>query len=162
MEKYFIIKDECGFKKDRNDYLENVKKLNEVVKEFFNIYEIEANKYYLNTERLYIIPTENDIAKFDNFLTKAEDYGLRAFKKNSKINKEFVKYLKDKNMKVLIEPLLWMYINFTGRISTQVFMHNDVMYAKIETDNKFKYNEEYFKEIKASEYYTVKELYENK
>lgn len=157
MEKYFRIKDECRFKKDYFDYMENSKMLNDFIKEFFDKHDIETSKYYLSEEQLYIVPTESDVYKFDKQLNKPKDQGLRAFKKNSRVNKAFVNKLKENDLKILRKPQLWMYIDFLGRMSTQTFIKNSEIYAKVETDYKFIYSTEYFEEIKASEYYKIKE-----
>ncbi|CEP45762.1 Uncharacterised protein [[Clostridium] sordellii] len=157
MEKYFRIKDECRFKKDYFDYMGNSKMLNDFIKEFFDKNDIETSKYYLNEEQLYIVPTESDMCKFDKQLNKPKEKGLRAFKKNSRVNKAFVNKLKENDLKILRKPQLWMYIDFIGRMSTQTFIKNSEIYAKVETDYKFIYSTEYFEEIKASEYYKIKE-----
>ena len=50
-----------------------------------------------------------------------------------------------------------MYIDFFGRISTQIFIKDSEMYAKVETDYDFRYSTNYFEKIKASEYHKIKE-----
>lgn len=74
MEKFFIITDECNYKKDYIEYIKNLEKVNDLVKEFFNENEIDTSQYYVNNV-LYIVPTDKDIEKFDKILTKPIQQG---------------------------------------------------------------------------------------
>lgn len=154
MEKFFIITDECKYKRDYINYKKNTKHVNEIIKEFFSENEIETSKYYVTDEQLYIIPSDKDVEKFDKQLNKPIQQGLRGFKKNGKINKLFIKTLKDKDVRVLSRPSLWMYINgFYGNMSTTTCVMGDTMYLKISSESSRDIKEKGFNEIKASEYY---------
>lgn len=154
MVKFFIITDECGYKDDYKNYRKNVEDVSEVVAEFFNENAIEAIQYHLTSNQLYIVPTNKDLEKFDKDLNKSIEYGLRAFKKKSKINKLFIQKLKSRNLSILDRPNLRMYIDgFSGRMSTTTYLVNDVMYLRLSTDYDVEINEKGFNEIKASEYY---------
>lgn len=156
MEKFFIITDECNYKKDYIDYKKNIKEVNKFVKEFFEENKIEASQYYVTNKQLYIIPNKNDIEKFDKFLNKPIQQGLRGFKKNSKINKLFTQKLKDKNLKVLSRPSLWMYMNGVyGNMKTTTYLLENTVYLKLSTTYDGQINEKGFKEIKGSEYYAA-------
>lgn len=157
MEKFFIITDECNYKKDYIEYRENIKVVNDIVKEFFDENEIDTSEYCIN-DVLYIVPTSKDIEKFDKMLNKPIQQGLRQFKKNSKIHKAFFKKISDKNIKILRSPSIWMYMNgMYGHMRTSTYLVNNVMYLKLSTDYDRNVNEKGFKEIKASEYYLALE-----
>lgn len=154
MEKFFIITDECKYKRDYIDYKKNTKEVNEIIKEFFNENGIETSKYYVTDKQLYIIPSNKDIEKFDKQLNKPIQQGLRGFKKNGKINKSFIKTLKEKGVRVLSMPSLWMYLNgFYGNMRTTTCMVGNTMYLKISLESSKDIKEKGFNEIKASEYY---------
>lgn len=156
MEKFFIITDECKYKKDYLDYKQNIKDINEIVKEFFTENDIETSQYFVDTDKLYIVPTDKDNENYDKVLNKPIQQGLRAFKKNSGINKMFYKKVNEKGLKVLNRPNLWMYMNgFYGSMRTTTLLVGDTMYLKLSIDYDREINEKGFKEIKASEYYLV-------
>ena len=156
MEKFFIITDECNYKRDYINYKENTKRVNELMNEFFSESGIETSKYYVTDKQLYIIPNENDVNKFDKLLNKPIQQGLRGFKKSSKINKSFLQKLKDNDIKVLDSPSLWMYINgFYGNMSTTTCLIDGIMYLKLSTTSNKEINEKGFTEIKGSEYYAA-------
>lgn len=154
MEKFYIITDECGYKKDYLDYGKNTLDVNEVVKEFFTENNIDTSQYYVDSDKLYIVPTSRDIEIYDKLLNKPIQQGLRSFKKNSKIHKEFYKKIDDKGIKILIMPSVWMYMNgMYGHMRTTTSLVDNTMYLKLSTDYDREVNEKGFKEIKASEYY---------
>ena len=157
MEKFFIITDECKFKGKYLEYKESCKNINEYLNEFFKENNIESSQYYLGNKQLFICPSENDLKLFSKELNKPIEYGLRGFKKNGKINKSFLNGLKEKDLKIQYKPNLCMYINFLGKLWTTTFIKNNVMYAKIETENYCEIKSKGFVEIKASEYYKVQE-----
>lgn len=154
MEKFFIVTDKCKYKKDYLDYQKNITDVNEVVKEFFNENNIETSKYYLDNNKLYIIPTDKDTENYGSVLNKPVQQGLRAFKKTSKISKMFYENINNKGLKILNRPSLWMYMNgFYGSFSTVTSLVGDTMYLKIDTEYGNEINETGMNEIKASEYY---------
>lgn len=157
MRKFFILTDECEYKKDYLNYMENAKIVNELVKEFFRDKGVETKEYYIDSNQLYIIPTEKDEDKFDKYLNKPIEQGLRAFKKNSKMNKDFMQFFKDRNVEILKNPILIMYLSFTGKVRTTTFLKGDTMYAEIEAEKAFNSDVKGFIEIKASEYYLAVE-----
>ena len=158
MEKFFIVTDECKYKEDYKNYKKNTEDINEIIKEFLKENEIETSKYSLTDDQLYIVPTNNDLEKFDKDLNKSIQYGLRGFKKNGKINKSFFKKLESKGLSVINRPSLWMCIRGSyGSMSTTTSLINDVMYLKLSTDYDVEISKKGLIEIKASEYYLAVE-----
>lgn len=155
MKKFVIVKEECKYKEEYIKYKENQIEVNKYVNTFFSENGIQTKEYYIGGNQLYIVPTEEDLEKFNGMLNNSIDYGLRGFKKRGKINKKFLDGLKENNIELIDRPMLWMYINFSGKISISTFIKDGVMYAEINTESNLKLNEKYFKEIKGSEYYAI-------
>lgn len=50
MEKFYVIKPECGFYKQVFDYLENAQIVNKLFNQFSHDMEIESNLYYASND----------------------------------------------------------------------------------------------------------------
>lgn len=104
MERAFIVTKSSDYYKALEKYFKIDEDRRIFVKKFFKDKNIEADKYYFGgngicgcpfNERnkkeihLAIIPTKNDEVKFDKTLGKSTDEGLRFFRRNCKLSKEF-------------------------------------------------------------------------
>ena len=102
-----------------------------------------------------IVPTDNDRIKFAKQLcTKESNEGLRFFKKNSAINKEWVK--RAVNLKNVHKPSPAWLNNFMGKSSSRLFDCNGVLYCSFSA-NQIEMPVDTFTEIKGSEFYKVME-----
>lgn len=154
MEKFYIVTEESSLNKQYWEYKNNVKEVNEYVKKFMDQEGIEANEYYANTKKIYIVPTENDIKSFNSKLNKELEGGLRQFKLNSAIAKRWIEFVKDNNIKILHKPFVGTYFNAYGRSKSRLFNIDDTVYCTYETEFNFN-NPKGFTEIKASEFYSA-------
>jgi hypothetical protein len=98
-------------------------------------------------------------------LNKPDEYNMCKFRKNSSINKEIQQRCIDEKVVInLYEPDIRDYFSSIrwNRAGYQAFFYKDNWYVKIESENlKEDDTPEGFKEIKASEYYRVKEVRES-
>lgn len=156
MEKFYIVTEESNLNKEYWKYKNNVKEVNEYVKKFMEQEGIKANEYYASTEKLYIVPTEDDLRTFNRKLNKELEGGLRQFKLNSSIAKRWVEFVNDNNIKILYKPFVRTYFNAYGRSKSRLFNIGDTVYCTYETEFNFN-NPKGFKEIKASEFYSAVE-----
>lgn len=156
MEKYFIVTEKSDLHKDYLDYRENSRLINEHYKEFAKENDIEAEEYCPSNKYLHIIPTEKDLERFDKVLLKPTGQGLRSFKLNSKIAKNWAKSLTEKGLKVLSKPYIPFYFrNGFGRSRTRIFNIGEAVYCSYEADRNNIECPEGFIEIKASEFYKI-------
>lgn len=154
MEKYFIVTEGSRLRKEYFEYRKNLKIINEKVKLFTEKHGIEANGYCAYDDLFMISPTEKDSEKFRGVLANPYENGITPFKKSSKINKDWIKTLKENNLKVLHKPDLWEYFYVRGSFSTRLFDVDKVVYASMRADMDIK-TPEGFTEIKASEFYKI-------
>lgn len=176
MERCFAATEESKWLKDYNNYLEKAKQQREFVNKFFREKGIESEEYmvgangFMNVpfeERnksnisLSIKPTENDLEKYGKTINKPGKYGLCKFRKTSAILKEFQEECIDKRVPInLWEPDIRDYFEHLhwNRCSQRGFKYEGNWYIKIESEFlKEDDTPQGFKEIKASEYYMVKE-----
>lgn len=156
MEKFYIVTKESNLNSAYWEYKNNIKEVNEFVKEFMSKESINANEYYVNAERIYIVPTKDDINKFNKILTKALDNGLRAFKLNSKVGKSWANFVKTNEIKFKYKPIVGTYFNAYGKSWSRLFNIGDTIYCSYESKFNFN-NPKGFIEIKASEFYSAVE-----
>lgn len=179
MERCFIATKESKWLKDYNNYREKAKQQRKFADEFFKEKGIDGQHYLISGNgmmnrpfeefgkkniRLSIEPTENNLDKFEKILSKVGKYGLCEFRKNSSINKEFQQRCIDEKVVInLWEPDIRDYfknLRWKG-CSYQGFKYKGTWYMKLESEFlKEDDTPEGFKEIKASEYYMVKEKME--
>ena len=161
MEKFYIVTKESNLNKEYWEYVNNIKEVNKYVKEFMKQESIGAIEYHVDYKKIYIVPTENDVERFNSKLTKPLDNGLRAFKTNSLVGKKWIEFVKNNDIKILHKPFVGTYFNAYGRSYQRLFHIGDIVYCSYETEFNFN-NPKGFTEIKASEFYRVIESLENK
>lgn len=156
MEKYFKVTEEASLNRDYWSYVKNAKEVNELVKAFMAKHHIETNYYAPTDEKLYIQPTDADEKKFDSVLSQPIENGLRAFKKNSAIGKDWVKSLNEKGLKVLHRPFVPMYFHGVyGHLRSRLFDINGTVYCSIEGEFSQLDTPKGFEEMKASEFFKI-------
>ena len=120
-EKFFTINKDSDFyaaymqfRKDLNNYWI-------VFNEFLEIHEIEATEYVPSDKCVMIIPTENDLKKFDGMFTKKTNgCGVRYFKKNCAITRDWLETVKTKHLKVPVKPSYLRYgLMVMGKVSSR-------------------------------------------
>lgn len=155
IEKFFIVDDNSQLAKDYWNWKKNLHDVNEHVKLFMEENQISATQYHADNNILYIIPTKEDIERYDKILGKDIGNGLRPFKKNSTIHKLWIKSLKDNNLTVLHKPhTVWYFKEFAGgRFSTRLFDVDGVIYTSFSWEGNKLDCPEGFTEIKASEFW---------
>lgn len=134
MEKFYIVTEESNLNKAYWKYKNNVKEVNEYVKSFMNKEGITANQYHVNAEKIYIIPTDEDLEVFNKILNKQLENGLRQFKLNSAIAKIWIKFVSDNNIKILHKPFVGTYFNAYGRSWSRLFNVGDTIYCTYESE----------------------------
>ncbi|HID0795987.1 TPA: hypothetical protein ACXDAB_003424 [Clostridium botulinum] len=175
MEKAFIVNKESELYKDIEQYRKLENQQREFINKFFKENGIEANQYrvsgdgfcnvpfekYEKTIALRIIPTDKDKEKFSKVLNKPDERCLQAFRKTSKIAKEFRKQIIDNHIVVNLyqprigdyfESIRWMGCNFS------LFEHKNIMYLRV--NSEFLKEDDIpkgLKEIKLSEFYKAQE-----
>ena len=163
MEKYFEVKQNSDFYKKYFDFVDMSNKVNELFKQFAEDNGIETKKYYQNTERLVIVPTQEDRIKFKGMFVQNSDTD---FKKTAPICKSWVNLCKENGLKSPRKPsLLWDSSCKLGSCSTssRLFHIGEKVYGSI--DNKCNADIELtddFVEMKASEFWKIVEDAENK
>ncbi|WHH58453.1 hypothetical protein [Petroclostridium sp. X23] len=162
MEKFYIVTEESELHQEYFEHQKNVKVINDHVIDFMKDQGIETTKYYPANDTLYIIPTQKDAAKFAKVLAKQVNDGLRSFKKNSAICKEWVKSLKGKGLKVLSKPHIFMYFRGYERFSWRLFDVDNTLYCSYSCNSDSIDTPKGFTVIKASEFYKVIEDYNEK
>lgn len=152
MEKFFTIKKDSDFYKAYVQYQKDVKENAAAFKKFSEEHGIEAKEYLPSRECVMIIPTENDLKKFNGMFTAKElGSGLRQFKKNCKITKDWVEIAK--TIPRPDKPNYFVYgMRFNGRCSTRCFMIGDVLYGSVDCKPEPKLLD-FMEEIKASEFF---------
>lgn len=163
MEKYFEVKQNSDFYKKYFDYIDMSNKVNELFKQFAEDNGIETKEYYQDTERLVIVPTQEDRIKFKGMFIQNSDTD---FKKTAPICKSWVNLCKENGLKSPRKPnLLWDSSCKLGsyRNSSRLFHIGEKVYGSI--DNKCNADIELtddFVEMKASEFWKIVEDAENK
>ena len=105
MEKYFEVKKDSDFYKKYFDFVNMSDKVNELFKKFAKDNSIETKKYCQNTERLVIVPTQEDRIKFKGMFVQNSDTD---FKKTAPICKSWVNLCKENGLTSPRKPtLLW-------------------------------------------------------
>ena len=162
MEKFYVIKPECGFYKQVFDYLENAQIVNKLFNQFSHDMGIESNLYYASNDTVSIVPTAKDKEKFANQFKKYADgaTGLMFFKQNSKVYKEWIALLKKNNLKVKCRPQPGFYFGIWGRGSSRLFEHDVKLYMSLNYNEDFEDPQD-CEPILGSEFYKVLEELEH-
>lgn len=158
MERAFIV---TGTKlgNDTIQYEKANEDVKKQVREFFKENEIETKKYIVSPHdsNIGLYPTDKDLEKFEDVLLKKEYGGCRFFRKNCRIQKAWLKRLKDNGIKVLEKPYPAFYLDtFLYKYSSRLFSYKNEVYLTIDTEIKFDIPSD-FKEIKMSEFFKVLE-----
>lgn len=157
MEMYFRLDNKLGLAKHIKRYFESRNGSKTIFNEFREKEEIETTQYYFNERDLMIVPTENDLQKFDSSLKMSECNGLRTFKKNSKIFKRWNEFVKEKGFKIVDKPMIALYIRRYMGGQSQYFVHNDVVYLMLNPRCETNVDENGFTSIKGSEFHALLE-----
>ena len=83
MEKFFTINKDSDFYKEYVQYQKDVKANAQAFKKFSEEHGIESTQYIPDDRAVIIIPTENDLQKFQGMFTKNKLYyenGVRRFR----------------------------------------------------------------------------------
>ena len=157
MDKYFKVNEGSQLHTVYFLWKEDKKKIKEAIQEVCKKFGIEAKEYYIRRDRLHIVPTQNDIAKFSDMMTK-NDYGV--FKKTSEPSKVWVKLVK--NIQHFNKPRLFSYIHFHAHEwSENLFDIDGVLYGLLKDVDEVNLPD-FVVEIKASEFYKIIEDYEER
>lgn len=155
MEKYFMVTNEPLIEQLK-EYEIMRKKVDEAFKEFREEVGIETSMYYQSTDVLKLVPTEKDLDNFSSMMKVDRE----TFKKNSALNKEWVKICKEKELKTPRKPV-WELHHLIGghiyRFRSRLFSFNNKVYGSFESDGDFTIPTEHFIELKASEFYKIVE-----
>lgn len=162
MEKYFIVTEESGLHKEHKEYSEFFTKMHKIAVGFMKKHGIEANEFYYMRDRFAIVPSSNDEINFNNMLKKVTKNGLRFFRQNSKVNKDWEKTVKDSGIEWKFSPWVRMYFDQRGGMaSTRLFDIDGTVYCSLQQKAEIN-TPKGFIEIKASEFFKVIEDYEAK
>lgn len=158
MEKFFIV--------INNDLIELVKeyenmrkKIDNAFMELREAYGIDSCEYYATTDLLRIVPTEKDKIKFNNQLKVDGE----SFKKNSSMNKIWLKFCKERNLKTIHKPIYELAYLINPNIyhfKSRLFSLGEEVCGSFHSDICFNLPQEHFIELKASEFYKKVEDYE--
>lgn len=176
MERAFLVTKESQYYKDIQEYIDMIQNQKQQVVDFTKDKGIEANEYSVSGDggcncsfgefdkkeiTFYIVPTENDIEKFQKQLLKPLSNGLRQFRKSSKIAKEFQQYCVDNKVIInILQPDLRDYLKSMGWVGyrRQMVECNQGYYLKVESELlKESDNPKGFIPIKTSEFYEALE-----
>lgn len=163
MEKFFIVTEQSELHRDYFDWKNNLEEIRLLICEFFDRNDIETTQYGFHGDNLCIVPTENDLVKFNNVLSNEVMEQLRPFKGNSKIQKAWVKTLEENNLERKRKPYVPMYfpLHGGGRISSRLFDIDDIVYCSFSNSWDIKTPEGMI-EIKASKFWETVEDAEEK
>jgi len=163
MEKYFKVTKDSSLCNDYWSFVKNKKVINELVIEFIKKHHIETHSYGTSNDKFYIQPTNVDIQNFDSVLNKPIENGLRSFKKNSVIGKDWLKSLNEKGLTVKRKPMVPMYFdNIYGHFHSRLFDTDGIVYCSIEGEFSELDTPKGFEEMKASEFFKIVEEIEKK
>ena len=159
MDKYFTIKKGSRLYIDYFQWKEDLKIIRELFNELATKYGIEATSFVPRKTQLLIVPTAKDDDNFYKQFTQAyHDNGLRQFKCNSDIGKDWTRLVRD--TAIPYKPNFFLYIGVSGRYHERLFSINDVLYGSLSAECRFELHE-CMSEIKASEFYKIIEEFES-
>ena len=133
MEKFLNIKKNNIIYKKYFEWKEKLPKVYEKWEDFCNLVGLETESF-VPQQTLYIVPTENDLKKFDKYFCKSiYGGGLRKFKQNSPIQKDWERFAKSNDM-IIFKPNFAMdFVGrcMIGRFSTRMFDYAEEIYCSI-------------------------------
>ena len=158
MEKYFEVKKDSDFYKKYFDYVDMSDKVNELFKQFAKDNDIETKEYYQNTDRLIIIPTQEDRIKFKGMFVQNSD---TTFKKTAPICKSWINLCKENGLVSPRKPnLLWDSSCKLDSYSTssRLFHIGENVYGSIDNkcDSDIELTDDFI-EMKVSEFWKIVE-----
>lgn len=162
MDKYFEIEKGCKLYDDYFKWDEETEKIRKVFNEFASTYKIEAELFMITKNRLFIIPTERDKDSFkEDFTKRYGENGLRQFKCRSEIGKAWKRMVAD--MPIPSKPHFIRYgLNLYDSYTERLFNVGEKLYGSISSRyNKFEL-EDWAKEMKASEFFSIIEAIDQK
>jgi len=156
MKKFYIVEEGSKLYQDYKDWIDTYLKNNKRIFDFMREHRIYATEYFSNNYRFGIVPKVFDDEKFGNqFIKHIYPHGLRLFKKNSFIGKNWVKYAS--TMKFPIYPSPARYNEYyTDRDSSELLYYDGLLYASIDAEN-ISVPDTIFHEIQESEFYKIME-----
>lgn len=159
MDKFYTVNEGSSLYADYWAWKNCLAPNKKLVDDFFKEFGIEADLYCQSSVVIGIVPTKNDKIKFAKQLClKETDEGLRFFKKNSAINKEWVK--RAVGLKNAHKPSPAWLNKYMVRSSSRLFDYNGVLYCSLSA-NQIEMPSDTFTEIKGSEFYKIMEEIEN-
>lgn len=163
MERFFKVLKSNSIYNEYFKWWDNRKKQKEQWGIFREKHGIETD-YFSPCYDLYIIPTNNDLKKFENdFYKKEYPSGLKKFKKSSTIQKDWQK-LCETNIKIIHKPSIIFDFCLVGKMTTRLFHYNDELYCSINYNSDLNINDTFvpsgYEEIKGSEFYKIIEQIE--
>lgn len=155
MEKFYTVNEGSSLHKAYWDWVNHFDSNKKISEDFLKEFGIEATSYCPDVTVLGIVPTENDKIRFlKQLCSKDTDGGLRFFKKNSVVNREWVK--RAARLKSVHKPLPAWYNKYSGRSSSRLFDHNGILYCSFSAE-RIEMPTDTFTEIKGSEFYRIME-----
>lgn len=153
MEKYFEVTSESALWDEYNKYEEAFYINRKKAEEFCVSHNIGDNFGYLESMLFLKYPSNEDKEKFKGQLcSKSSEDGYVAFKKNSKIGKDW----KNKGFKVLYRPFVGSYFqDCLGRTSSRIFKIGDKVYCSFKNEYDTMETPKGFNEMKASEFFKI-------
>lgn len=159
LEKFYTVNEGSSLYKDYWAWKNSIEPNRKIADEFFKEFGIESTLFCPFSTVIGIVPTENDKVKFGKQLcSKETNEGLRFFKKNSAINKEWVR--RAVNLKNVSKPSPAWLNSYMGQSSSRLFDYNGVLYCSFSA-NQIAMPSDVFTEIKGSEFYKIMEEIEN-
>lgn len=158
----FTVKSDSEFYENYFKAKEERKHFNDLVKTFFEKYDLNDVEEYYQTKFLGLKLNNEQKERFVTQLKKYDDKnGMSLFKKNSLMQKSWNKEVTSKVDFQIIDKIGFWYLGFIGCGSYNLWDNDDIIYGYL----KDKYKDEiqladYMTEIKMSEYYSVIESLE--
>ena len=155
MDKFYTVNEGSSLYEDYCAWHDSIASNKKIVDDFFKEVGIEATLYLPSVNAIGIVPTDSDREKFAKQLcSKETDEGLRFFKKNSTVHKEWIKRAVE--LKNLYKPSPAWLNKYMGRSSSRLFDYNGVIYCSFSAE-QIEMPEGVFTEIKGSEFYKIME-----
>ena len=160
MEKFFKVKKDNIIYKKYYEWRLELPKIQEKWKEFCNLTGIEAESFVPGTS-LYIIPTQNDLNKFEKYFCKdIFRGGLRKFKKSSPIQQDWERFARTNGMLIEKPNFVMDFVGrcFIGRVESQMFDYSGEIYCSVNADFHSLNFPEGYEEITGETFYHYYEI----
>lgn len=159
MEKFYIVPVGTKLHEDFLKWKKFDKTIIEIAKKFMERNGIESDRFVPGREYFGIVPTKSDLEKFESQFKKSNGE-VRFFKKNSLVNKDWLK--ETEQVEFYHKPFVSLHFkNTLGQLKSRLFEIDGVVYCSLECEVGDFAPREDFKEIKASEFWrAIEELEE--